>query len=399
MTLIAESAALADFCGRLAGARYVAVDTEFMRERTYWPRLCLVQVAGGGAAAEDAAAIDALAPGLDLRPLFQLMADARVLKVFHSARQDLEIFHRLAGQLPRPVFDTQVAAMVCGFGDSVSYETLVGKLAKARMDKGSQFTDWARRPLSQRQIAYALADVIHLRTVYEKLKRKLEANGRAAWIDEEMAALTAPSTYALDPEQAFRRIKARGATPRFLAVLRELAAWREREAAKRDMPRNWLLRDEALVEIAHHMPATAADLARTRGLGRKLAEGRDGAALIEAVARGRALPDGECPRPEAREMLPPGIGPMADLLKVLLKMRCEEAGVAQRLVASAADVERLAAFGERAEVPALHGWRRDVFGGDALGLRAGETALAVREGRIVAIPAGARGAGPPRRGG
>lgn len=389
LTLISESSVLAAFCARLGGAPYVAVDTEFMRERTYWPQLCVVQVAAGadgGAAGDAAVAIDALAPGIDLGPLFAVLADERVVKVFHAARQDLEIFNRSIGRLPRPVFDTQVAAMVCGFGDSVGYETLIAKLAKARMDKGSQFTDWAQRPLSQRQIAYALSDVVHLRTAYEKLKRKLAANGRTGWIDEEMAVLTAPTTYAADPEQAFRRIKARGAKPRFLAVLRELAAWREREAQRRDIPRGRVLRDEALVEIAHHLPENVEALARTRGLGHKMAEGRDGAEVLKAVARGRALPDAECPSPEERDALPHGTGPKAELLKVLLKTRCEEEGVAQRLVASSADVDRLAAFGEKADVPALHGWRLDVFGRDALKLGAGETGLAVVGGRIAVVP-------------
>ena len=384
MPMISDSARLEAFCKSLAGTSFVSVDTEFMREKTYWPQLCLVQVAGP----DDARVIDALAPGIDLEPLFALFADTSVLKVFHAARQDLEIFYHLAGRLPAPVFDTQVAAMVCGFGDSVGYETLIAKLTKARVDKSSRFTDWTLRPLSERQITYALSDVTHLREAYGKLKKKLAANGREGWLDEEMAVLTAPETYAMDPDLAFRRIKARGANARFLAVLREVAAWREREAQRRDLPRQRVLRDEALVEIAHHTPSTVAELARTRGLGRGLAEREASAALLDAVRRGLAVPEKDRPIPKARaeSALPRGLGPVSDLLKVLLKMTCEESGVARKLVASSADLELIAAFGGEAKVPALHGWRRQVFGDAALKLRAGETALAAAGNRLTTVP-------------
>ena len=384
MPMISDTARLEAFCKSLAGAAFVSVDTEFMREKTYWPILCLVQVAGP----DDARVIDALAPGIDLGPLFALFDDTSMLKVFHAARQDLEIFYHLAGRLPAPVFDTQVAAMVCGFGDSVGYETLIAKLTKARVDKSSRFTDWTLRPLRERQIAYALSDVTHLREAYGKLKKKLAANGREGWLDEEMAVLTAPETYAMDPDLAFRRIKARGANARFLAVLREVAAWREREAQRRDLPRQRVLRDEALVEIAHHTPSTVAELARTRGLGRGLAEREAGAALLEAVGRGVAVPEKDRPIPTARAdtALPRGLGPVSDLLKVLLKMTCEESGVASKLVASSADLELIAAFGGEAKVPALNGWRRQVFGDAALKLRAGETALAAAGNRLTTVP-------------
>ena len=384
MPMISDTARLEAFCKSLAGAAFVSVDTEFMREKTYWPILCLVQVAGP----DDARVIDALAPGIDLEPLFALFDDTSMLKVFHAARQDLEIFYHLAGRLPAPVFDTQVAAMVCGFGDSVGYETLIAKLTKARVDKSSRFTDWTLRPLRERQITYALSDVTHLREAYGKLKKKLAANGREGWLDEEMAVLTAPETYAMDPDLAFRRIKARGANARFLAVLREVAAWREREAQRRDLPRQRVLRDEALVEIAHHTPSTVAELARTRGLGRGLAEREAGAALLEAVGRGVAVPEKDRPVPKVRAdtALPRGLGPVSDLLKVLLKMTCEESGVARKLVASSADLELIAAFGEDAKVPALNGWRRQVFGDAALKLRAGETALAAAGNRLTTVP-------------
>ncbi|MCC7016238.1 MAG: ribonuclease D [Rhodospirillales bacterium] len=381
--LVAESGALADFCRRIERAPFVTVDTEFMRERTYGPILCVVQVAGGGMDddPDSAAAIDALAPGLDLAPLFEILGDPGVLKVFHAARQDMEIFYYLMKKLPAPVFDTQVAAMVCGFGDSASYETLVGTLTRARIDKSSRFTDWSVRPLSERQITYALADVIHLRRVYEELSRRLAANGRETWLQEDMATLTAETTYDVDPSRAWLRLKARGGG-RFLAVLREVAAWREREAQRRDLPRGRIVRDEALIEIAHHRPTTADALARTRGLGARLAEGPMGADLLRAIAAGLAVQDKDCPRLEEKSELPNGLGPVTDLLKVLLKLKSENSGVAQKLLASVADLERIAAFGENASVAALSGWRRDVFGADALRLIQGEIALSAQGRRI-----------------
>ena len=388
-TLINQSAALADFCRRIEAAPFVTVDTEFMRERTYWPILCVVQVAGGGMDKDPAAAaaIDTLAPGLDLTPLFKILRDPDVLKVFHAARQDMEIFFYLMKALPAPIFDTQVAAMVCGFGDQASYETLVGTLAHARIDKSSRFTDWSTRPLSDRQIIYALDDVIHLRRVYEELSRKLVANDRAAWLTEEMATLTAEATYDTDPARAWLRLKTRG-NGRFLAVLRELAAWREIEAQRRDLPRGRVVRDEALVEIAHHRPTTIEALARTRGLGNRVAEGSMGAGILQAITAGLAIPDQDCPKQEEKTELPSGIGPIADLLKVLLKFKSEESGVASKLLASVADLERIAAFGEKAQVPALAGWRREAFGDDALRLVRGELGLAVQGKRLKTLDAG-----------
>ncbi len=374
MPTITDTRTLADFCGRLAGTPYITIDTEFMRETTYWPVLCLVQLAGP----DEARAIDALAEGMDLQPLFDLMADENVLKVFHAARQDMEIFHRLAGRLPVPVFDTQVAAMVCGFGDSVGYETLISKLTRESVDKSSRFTDWSLRPLSERQIDYALADVTHLRPAYEKLRRKLHGNGREGWLDEEMAVLCATETYDVDPYKTYLKVKSRGNKPRFLAVLRELAAWREIEARRRDMVRNRILRDEQMLEIAHHTPATVAELTRTRGLGRRFAEGHQGGQVLEVVKRGLDTPEKDWPRPEPKPDIPRGIGPITDLLKVLLKMQCEAHGVAQKLLSSVADVELIAAFGEDSGVPALRGWRRQVYGEAALRLRSGETAIALK---------------------
>lgn len=381
MTLISDTCELAAFCARIAKSPFITVDTEFMRERTYWPKLCVVQLGG----AEEAAAIDALAEGIDLAPVFELMENRDLLKVFHAGRQDLEIFYHLTGKLPQPIFDTQIAAMVCGFGDAAGYETLVTKLTRARLDKASRFTDWSARPLTERQIAYALDDVTYLRKVYEKLGKKLAQNGRAEWLAEEIVTLTSPETYDPNPEEVFRRIKTRSASPRYLAVLREIAAWREIEAQRLDLPRSHVLRDESMVEIAHHMPTTPADLARTRGVGRRLAEGSAGAALLAALARGKALAEKDCPQPVDRPQMPNGLGPVTDLLKVLLKMKAEESGAAQRLVASSDDLDLIAAFGEEADVPALRGWRREVFGEDALKLCRGEIGLAVRGRRLDVI--------------
>ncbi|MBT3305451.1 MAG: ribonuclease D [Alphaproteobacteria bacterium] len=380
--MITNTQALTEFCQRVGTADYITVDTEFMREKTYWPILCLVQVAGP----DEAECIDALADGIDLTPLYDLMADSSVLKVFHAARQDLEIFFHLAGQIPHPVFDSQVAAMVCGFGDSVGYEALITELVNGRIDKGSRFTDWTLRPLSDRQIDYALADVTFLRPAYEKLAAKLHENGRESWLEEEMAVLENPDTYNGNPREAFRRIKARNTSARMLAVLRELAAWRESEAQRRDVPRNRILRDESIAEIAHHTPKTPEDLARTRGLGDKLAHGNYGQQILEAVKVGKAIPDNECPKPIHKAKLPRGLGPVTDLLKVLLKMKSEESDVAGKLLASASDIELIAAFGEDADVRSMAGWRREVFGNDALKLRSGELSLAVKGKKVKVFP-------------
>jgi ribonuclease D len=377
MELITDSSALADFCARQTAADFVTVDTEFLRDKTYWPQLCLVQIAGP----TEAAVIDALAPGLDLAPLLAMMADASLLKVFHAARQDIEIFFHLSGTVPNPVFDTQVAAMVCGFGDAVSYETLATKLANARIDKSSRFTDWAQRPLTPRQLEYALADVTYLRIAYTKLRAKLDKSGRASWLDEEMAELTHPDTYRLNPTESWKRLKTRGGNRRFMAILSELAAWREVAAQQRDIPRGRILRDEALLEIASHAPKTIDELARIRGLGRPVAEGKLGAEMLDAVLRGLQTPEADAPAPAARSDLPPGLGPLVELLRVLLKLRCEDHDVAQKLVANSTDLELIAAE-DHAEVPALHGWRYEVFGRDALALKQGKLALTARGRRL-----------------
>jgi ribonuclease D len=380
MKLITTTDELAAFCKPLADTEFVTVDTEFMRERTYWPKLCLAQVAGP----DDAAAIDALAEGIDLSPLDELMANPKVLKVFHAARQDLEIFYLRMNRVPGPLFDTQVAAMVCGHGEAASYESLATKLAKARIDKSSRFTDWSRRPLSERQITYALSDVTHLRVVYEKLQRQLERTGRLPWIAEEMAVLNDPATYRADPDMAWRRLKPRGASPRLLGMLKEIAAWRERTVQRIDIPRQRLLRDEQLLEIASHAPKTAEELAMTRGLGRGFAEGWQGREVLEAIERARNLPESALP---SREKPPEQLrapGAVVDLLRTLLRLKAEQAGVAARLVASAEELDRLAA-GKR-DVHALTGWRSDIFGHDALDLIDGRLALALEGEHAKLLP-------------
>jgi ribonuclease D len=382
MTIISDSRALEAFCARQQRADFVAVDTEFMRERTYWPILCLVQVAGP----DEAAAIDALAPDIDLEPLLALMADPRILKVFHAARQDIEIFFNLMAAVPAPLFDTQVAAMVCGFGDAASYETLVAKLARAQLDKSSRFTDWAQRPLTERQLHYALSDVVHLRTVYERLQQQLAENGRTHWFAEEMAALVDPALYRADPAEAWRRFRLRGRVePRFFAVLQEVAAWREAAAQRRNLPRGRIIKDEAVQEIASHLPKTIEALARARSLGKGVAEGKLGGEILDAVRRGLAAV-GKVAPPPPRADAPPGRGAILELLRVLLKYRCDEHQVAQKLIASADDLEEIAADDD-AVVPALSGWRYDIFGKDALALKHGRLALTVRNNRITLVAA------------
>ena len=379
MQPITTTDALAALCQRLASHPYIAIDTEFLRERTYYPILCLVQVASH----DEAVAIDPMAEGLSLDPLYELMANPKVLKVFHAARQDIEIFVHKTGQVPGPLFDTQVAAMVCGFGDSVSYETLVAKLTGQRLDKSSRFSDWSHRPLTDRQLTYALADVVPLCKIYERMEKRLEVTGRRAWLAEEWALLTNIGTYQPNPDDAWRRLKPKTAKPKVLALLAELAAWRELEAQRRDVPRQRILKDEALLDIAHQGPKTLAELSRVRLVPQGFAEGKLGAEVLAAVERGRhrAPPKME---DEARFEPPPGRIPLVDLLKVLLKLRCEDFEVAQKLVASSGDIEVLAASDE-ADIPALHGWRREVFGDAALKLKAGGLALAGRNGRIEVI--------------
>ena len=378
--LIDDSETLAVFCSQLSASPYITIDTEFIRDRTYWPRLCLVQLANH----DIARAIDPLAEGIDLSPLADFLADQNVIKVFHAARQDVEIFVQQNDVVPSPMFDTQIAAMVCGFGDSVGYDRLVEKLAGARIDKGSRFTDWSRRPLSDKQIGYALDDVTHLLSVYEALCRQLEESDRAHWLAEEMAVLTNMATYIQSPEDVWRRLKIRSRNPQYLGVAKEIAAWREREAQRRNMPRGHILKDEAIQEIAAEMPERIETLSRLRAVSKGLAEGPAGEELLAAVQRGRNLPNDEVPKPSAQVILPRGLGPLVDLLKVLLKTKCETNDVAQKLVATVSDLEHIAAD-DKADVAALRGWRREIFGNDALDLKHGRLAMTAKGKRVELI--------------
>ena len=377
--LIATTAELEALCTRLRAEQFVTVDTEFMRERTYWPELCVVQLAG----TTEVAVVDALAPGIDLAPLGALLADTAVEKVFHAARQDIEIFVMLFGDVPRPLFDTQVAAMVAGFGDQVGYDALVASLTGGHIEKAHRFSDWAARPLSAAQVTYAAGDVTHLRGVYEKLRERLDRDGRLEWVAEEMAVLANPATYRPDPEQMYERLRPRTNNRRLLGVLRGVAAWREREAQRANIPRQRMLKDEALLEIAAIAPDSVEALARARGVSRGFADGRMGASLLAAIAAAKALPDEALPPAPANRDGPKASPALVALLKVLLAAKCEQHHVAAKLVADSDDLDRLA--GEEApDVPALHGWRRDVFGADAEALKAGQIALGV-EGRRVKL--------------
>jgi ribonuclease D len=377
--LVTSNEELAAACERFAGAPYIAIDTEFMRDTTYWPRLCLVQAAIPG----HAVAIDPLAPGIDLKPFLEILSRPDCIKVFHAARQDIEIFYHMGGVIPAPLFDTQVAAMVCGFGDAAAYETLVRELVQVQVDKSSRFTDWARRPLTDRQIDYALSDVIHLCRVYESLTRQLEKSGRSAWLEEELGILRAPETYDLKPEDSWRRLKLRSGNRRFTAVLMEVAAWRERLAQERDVPRSRVLKDDALFEIASQAPATPADLEALRGIPRGFAGSRAASALIDAVKAGLALPASAVP--EIERGTPVSVPPiLGDMLRVLLKILCDQHGVAQKLIASSSDLDLIAAD-DNAAVPALSGWRRDIFGNAALELKHGRIALSIRNRKPIVV--------------
>jgi len=381
MHLITRSEDLAEACARLGAAPFVAVDTEFMREQTFWPKLCLIQMAADGTEI----LVDSLTPGIDLKPFFDLMVNEQVLKVFHSARQDVEIVYHLARVIPHPIFDTQVAAMVCGFGEAVSYSMLVKRLLSRNLDKSSRFTDWSRRPLSDRQLTYALGDVEHLRDLYPKLQSQLDRSERASWLNEEMAVLTDRATYELHPEHAWKRLKMRIKTPKSLAVLIELAAWREREAQTQDVPRARILKDEALYDIASQAPRTPEDLGSLRTLHNGFARSMRGRAVLEAVSKGLERDPKTIPPIERGEPMPPEAQAVVDLLRVLLKATAGRHGVAPKLIATSDELEEIARSDE-IDVPVLRGWRRKLFGDDALALKRGELALVIKKGEVAVLP-------------
>jgi ribonuclease D len=370
MTLINNSKELSDVCNRLANEKFLAIDTEFMRERTYYPQLCLIQIAGEN----EAVIIDALAPNLNLEPLLKLMADEKIIKVFHACRQDMEIFFNLNRKIPTPFFDTQIGAMVCGYGDSVSYDKLVKTLIGIQIDKSSRFTDWSHRPLSKQQLEYALSDVTHLRTVYELLSNKLKKNGRRSWLDEELKVLKNPHIYEVPPDEAWKRLKVKSGKPGFLILVKELSAYREHEARRRDVPRNRIIRDDVLLDIAARSPQSPNDLAKVRNLTTQFAVGKLGQSILQTVQKARQTPESEAPKLQQLENFRQQKSAIVDLLKVLLKLKSEDHDVAQKLIANTADLEEIA-NNDEANVSALKGWRKDIFGNDALLLKAGKIAL------------------------
>lgn len=387
MELIRTTEALAAFCERAVQRPYVTVDTEFLRERTYYSKLCLMQMAYADDAGGEAVLIDTLEDGLSLAPVYELFRNTNVVKVFHAARQDIEIFVVDAGVVPEPLFDTQVAAMVCGYGEQVGYETLVRKIAKADLDKSSRFTDWSRRPLTDAQAQYALGDVTHLRQIYEVLAKRLEKTGRARWVAEEMGILKDPETYRVEPENAWKRVKTRTQSAKFLAIVKELAAFRESYAQRKNIPRNRVFKDDALVELASTKPRNEKDLGRSRLLLREARKGEIADGILKAITAGLEMPADQMPSPD--KMSKPGVQvnvALADLLRVLLKAKSENADVAQKLIASAADLDAIAS-GER-DLPALKGWRREVFGEEALQLCDGKIALAVQGRKVTTLSIG-----------
>ncbi|WP_204114612.1 ribonuclease D [Shimia biformata] len=384
MRTITTTEDLAQFCEDARKHDYVTLDTEFLRERTYYSKLCLIQMAMPGDSDDNAVLVDPLAGELSLEPLYDLFRDTSVVKVFHAARQDLEIFFVEAKVFPEPLFDTQVAAMVCGFGEQVGYETLVRKIARQSLDKSSRFTDWSRRPLTEAQKKYALADVTHLRKIYEYLAAELDKTGRARWVQEELQVLTNPETYIMRPSEAWQRVKTRTNTPKFLSIVRELARFREGYAQSRNIPRNRVFKDDALIELASTKPQSMSDIGRSRLLLREARKGEIADGILAAVKAGLECPPDQMPRvdkPKDKQQVNPAL---ADLLRVLLKAKTEDSGVAARLIAPAADLDAIAS-GDR-DVPALSGWRREVFGDDALRLCDGKIALAAKGSSVEIVP-------------
>ena len=380
MTLITETSKLIDACERFSRDSFLAIDTEFMRERTYYPQLCLIQIAGK----DEAVTVDALATEINLNPILDLMANHKIIKVFHACRQDMEIFFNLNRRIPFPVFDTQIGAMVCGYGESVGYDKLVRQITGVQIDKSSRFTDWSHRPLSKQQLNYALSDVTHLRTVYESLLNQLEKNGRINWLNEEFQNVLNPKTYDIPLDQIWKRLKIKNGRPKFLILVRELCAFREKEAQSRNIPRNRVIRDDVLLDIAARSPSSSVDLAKVRSLSTQFAEGRLGKSILRVVAEASNIPESDAPQLEKLNKPKPQKPALIELLKVLLKHKSEDNNVAQKLIASTADLEAIAE-NNNANVLALSGWRKDVFGDDALLLKSGKIALSAAGDRIKVI--------------
>ena len=380
MKIISDTKILAQTCQEISKHDYATVDTEFLRETTFWPKLCLVQIGWPG----DAVIVDVLARNLDLTPFFELMADESVVKVFHAARQDIEIIYNLGKLLPHPVFDTQVAAMVCGFGDSISYDQLVYKITGTTIDKSSRFTDWSKRPLSDKQLNYALGDVTHLRKVYLSIKANLEEQNRAHWVTEEMEILTSVETYDMPPQNAWKRLKMRARKPRELELMKHLAQWRENMARLHDVPRGRVIKDDMIYEIMSNPPRNENALGSMRSMKRGFDRARYGRQLLEVIAKGMAVKDDQLPKLPKPRQAPEGTAAATEMLKVLLKLTVEEEGVAAKVIANVSDLERIAAD-DYAQVSAMRGWRLELFGQRALRLKNGEIALGFSGKKISVI--------------
>lgn len=380
MTLITESNKLAEACNRLTNEKFLSIDTEFMREKTYYPQLCLIQIAGE----KEAIIIDALAKDINLNPVLELMENKAITKVFHACRQDMEIFYNLNHKIPSPIFDTQIGAMVCGYGESVGYDKLVRQITGIQIDKSSRFTDWSYRPLSKQQLSYALSDVTHLRTVFEALSNQLEKSGRIKWLEEEFKTVLNPETYNTPLDKSWKRLKVKTGKPRFLILIKELCAFREREAQNRNVPRNRVIRDDILLDIAARSPKSANDLAKVRNLTTQFSQGKLGESILRVVKAANQISDSDAPRLEKSDNFQHQKSALVDLLKVLLKLKSEDFNVAQKLIANSTDLEAIANNNE-ANVLALTGWRKDIFGDDALLLKAGKIALSASNGKIELI--------------
>ncbi|MBL4854971.1 MAG: ribonuclease D [Robiginitomaculum sp.] len=381
MKIITTTDSLAKFCKKAKSAPFIALDTEFMRERTFYSQLCLIQMA----TPDDEAILDPMAAGIDLSPILSILADDRIEKVMHAARQDMEIFYKLLGKVPTPLFDTQIAAMALGFGENVGYLALVkGRLA-INLDKGARFTDWSRRPLSENQLSYALGDVTHLRDLYPGMVRELNAKGRMDWVREEMSGQMDSQLYDFEPERAWKRLKPRMFRQDYLAAMKAAAAWREREAQQKDVPRNRILKDDGIFVIAQRKPKSVKDLDRLRGIPNGFANRKTAPGLIAEVQKAVANADSYAPDVTRNKQMPPGLGPSVDMLKTLLRLKTEYVDIAPRLIANTSDLSELAAFGDKADIRALKGWRREVFGDDALKMLAGKVSLTLKDKKVVAV--------------
>lgn len=382
MTVLTDNTKIAAFCATLAEKDFITIDTEFLREKTYYPKLCLIQLS---CPEKYAVAIDPLADGVDLEPVFDLLANPSVLKVFHAARQDLEIFFNLTGEVVAPVFDTQIAAMVCGFGDSIGYDRLVKAITKESIDKSSQFTNWTLRPLSEKQVEYALGDVTHLCDVYTHLKADLKRRNRSSWVDQELAALCDHALYDIDPYKSWERVKIRSPKSKTLVVLKELAAWREEEAQRKDIPKTWLMKDDTMCDLAHQAPQNKKQLAKIRNLSKDLSEGKRSDIILKRIDTALSTPKDEWPQPVKKTPLPQAAQTVSEVLKMLLKVHSAQHDVASKIIASSSDIEAIA-LDDNADVMALKGWRREVFGADALAVKHGKLAIGLDQGEICIFP-------------